>query len=382
MNTDPIAYLRFIARQAHDAPGVIKYVHQTLLQLVELMRVLGLQDDEIYRRLHLGKEDSAGSVAFDDVKDVINDGNLRERMTAILTFVERSYDLYAKMMHMKLSNDPLPDYLNVNFLVELIERTKDAMALNESVLKERLGLCIGTECTHTRLVLIPKSSPLIASRINGFPMRGSPLRVPREVQMQEHEVKQTDVYPELSDREKKFMGIQSKDTKNPLPWVTGYNYFEVKADSVYAKLLNDQQLIAGISGGSDMLMDAFKLFNNFDGVLATLACVAYMGNPPDHSCVEILLSTNTHCDEYNYTSDKNANVFILNLIKGLSGSQQQQSSSGKKQELYKLTTKKFVIPGQRKERNVYVNNKVKYILMKGKYVRISSIIKNFTKLIH
>jgi hypothetical protein len=335
---DRIKKLRQIARECADLQEVQKYVADTAKNVRQLLQKLNVSAWE--DRLHKEDVGSAGQVLVGHVNDVVESGNLREQMTMLMNFTDKNHDVFASLMAYRLTSTILPDNINIFTIDALIQKLKQTTALSPDALVKRLSMCgVGClddssctpSCVVTKAALVPDMSALVLSRIAGFPV-GPPTAV-RDVRSKPEadkwpfRVRASEAYPHISEREKNFMqkkGYNVSSDNDLLPWVTGWGYWSIKQNSIYGYIVNGisaldntnssnkQLIIAGPSGATDMLFDVFRLFNDFKPELAMLACVAYMGNPPDHSCVEILLA----CTQYlpNYTSDINADMYVQDCI--------------------------------------------------------------------
>lgn len=324
---DAIIALRELSHACADCKAVKKYVHDAASEVYNL--VLNISNDETAAnsRLHKPGLDSAGQVPAGSVQDVIknDDGNIREQMTLILNFTDMNCDIFTQLMFSKLKGFPLPESVSPEALERLIEKTCKVTALTREGLTTRLSSCPSAkQCNTCSAPMFPDFGALSASRIVGFPMGGpSSLRDKRDsstAAMPPYKVAMEVAYPPLSLREKAFTAPQMQGEL--LPWVTGWAYWDVNESSMFSKLVNGakaenmsdkhQLIVAGPSGAADMIMQALQLFKSFNVELAVLACVAYMGNPPDHSCVEILLSAVPYGIRYN--ADDSADEYIKWLL--------------------------------------------------------------------
>jgi hypothetical protein len=244
---------------------------------------------------------SAGQVGPDDICGVILHGNIREQMTMIMNFATNSCDLIWALI--KIYLDPqsvptLPPYISKPQLDIRIARigvllgASDKATLRESILKIATLACTskvlkGQPCM---VVSFNKNSAVSLSRT---PALSDNLRTRRK-EFGNLSVDTDSVFPPLSDRERKFTGLNvgTPQTTQVLPWITGHMYWRLNDDALHVKLGRQfsHDLIAGPSGNTDLQLDVLQLFLNFDVKKAVLACIIWMCNPPDHSVHEILLA--------------------------------------------------------------------------------------------
>jgi hypothetical protein len=66
------------------------YVSLILNDIYRLLQDLGYSDDIISSMLHKDRIDSAGQVCEKDIINIIKGGNIREQLTAIYMFIEKT----------------------------------------------------------------------------------------------------------------------------------------------------------------------------------------------------------------------------------------------------------------------------------------------------
>jgi len=74
--------------------------------------------------------------------------------------------------------------------------------------------------------------------------------------------------------------------------------------------------------------DSDSMFSNFDINLAILACVAWLGNPLQHSCYEIVIAAIPYGLKFQFTGEKNSVQLINEIIDKVN--QKSESSSKSK----------------------------------------------------
>jgi len=321
-----ILELRNLSKRCCDLRYVQDYVSVTVKRVKNLFKLLGMETTWSGR---VSKDDvgSAGQVNIDDVDNVVLNGNIREQMTLLLMFIDKNQDIFVSLIYMYMTNvDQVVKFgLNYNFLDHLITKMCNVIALDRVKLATKLNDCLicyhNSTCSKkcSKTAVVPPLGPLLTSRILGFPIGpATEIRQARdqsEANRWPYKMKLKEAYPELSEREKKYIiskGVKLENGNSLLPWTTGWAFWDITKDSILPYIVNDQLLISGPSGATDMLFHVFGIFDNFDPELVVLACVAYMGNPPDHSSVEVLLAAAPYL--HNYTSDINAEYYINTII--------------------------------------------------------------------
>lgn len=117
------------------------------------------------------------------------------------------------------------------------------------------------------------------------------------------------VYPELSEREQKFIKdvvnstpnnddlfLQNLDD-NKLPWQTGYLSATIHPNHVYLALAAKckRYMILGPSGTTEFMLNVAEIFG-VDLRIMTLACIPWMYYAKDHSLFEIMIMANKFFD--------------------------------------------------------------------------------------
>jgi hypothetical protein len=137
------------------------------------------------------------------------------------------------------------------------------------------------------------------SRYNEYPLLSS-VRIPRkEEDRQRFGMYNHSANPALSAAEFAYMQDHfpcnlpaAKEQDFLLPWQTGAMYWAIDPKSFYARLAQHYQqlMIAGPSGSSEMWLELFELFDDFDVFVATMCCAGWLCNRNDHSLWEVLLA--------------------------------------------------------------------------------------------
>lgn len=143
------------------------------------------------------------------------------------------------------------------------------------------------------------------------------------------------VWPKLSEREKGKINNAGTRMNNgkKLKWPTGYAGWKLKNDS-YIRMANKlgKTSIAGPSGNTDMALQVTYYLgaNESEMRKILLACVIWMGNPPDHSIHEMFIAaeyfTNKTKFDYN-ASSKNIRSELERLIAMNFGNKQPNNES-------------------------------------------------------
>ena len=318
---DENSKLRELSKLCADCSQVSNYVSSMLKQINELLKVLEISNH--MSLFHKDNKANAGNVELYKVQEVINEGNIREQMTAINNMTDGGCHVLLKLVLICLENEDYASSLeeehNINLkrITNIKDKIKNTVGFtdDDDLIDYLKDTCTGTNiCGVCKSAVTPSCGPVMVSRMVGFPYGGvTNMRSERETPYPDPiKVKIRDIYPSLSYRERKFMNLQNDDVV--VPWISGRMYWDPTPLHMYSQLarVGENTMISGISGSSDMIALIMSIFNNFDVDLTALACVAWMGNPPDHSTFEILMGLRPYgC---NYTSNGNGDEYIFNLL--------------------------------------------------------------------
>jgi len=264
------------------------------------------------------KQDSAGQVHKDDIREVIEKGNIREKMTLLMNFCEGQCDLlwifminYDKLK-IKLGKNIRKQTgitnIEIKYRINRIENLTGVpwnfiktLKINDiyTIMKK------GPYPSNCNLFFKPdKTGPVSLSRNNFNPIMRQPSNKENccdttdkteNCDKEYHNILIKDIYPELSSREKRYIGEDYIKKNKWMPcWNTGYKYWDINTDEEnilykYAKEKNFL-LIAGPSANTDMKLNLGKFFGcNLE--LIYMSCICWMGNGPDHSIFEMALAT-------------------------------------------------------------------------------------------
>jgi hypothetical protein len=338
--------LRAIGKLCADTPAVQAYVKKMCDNASVLFQFLGYSEEE-FRVLAINKNESkydGGTVDRGDIPNVMRDGNIRERM-ALLMQLGKHCEMYTKLYRKYIDKQDLPEVIDPTALAVHLNNAETLTLLSRPALEKAIRDCDKEVCglfpcasVHAPLV----DNPIYAARFTGMPF----IRMTRKNAGPVHPdnkspdwknkpVKLGDaVYPPLSDREVRFLKkhmsaedqakLDAKDPDTELPWMTGYSSTELNPRSFYYALLQKYKefQVAGISGAATTVWFLCGLFKDADIVLTTLACVAWMGPPPDHSCAEILMALKPEkvgggLESYTVDVDGGSVEFVRRLIKTL-----------------------------------------------------------------
>jgi len=286
-----IARIRAVAKQAAQSGAVNEYVHAMVVNVRELVHAYtdahGGQLGDFLAAANPQDKKSAGQVFETRVHEVIDSGNLRERMTLMMNFVNRG----CQVVYWLLSETTtLPPCVSRKAIRELRDRIRTLTGLSVEKLSTIVpaGTCDSTTgcALPCKMTFTSRDGPVPWSRSVTAPFNDALRAVRKGAQ----NVRIADAFPLLSDRERDFMGLVPGETK--LPWCTGEMYYSIMPANLYSRIAKTfgHPLIAGPSGATDLLLCLHSLFTSWNVDLSTLACVAWMGNPPDHSVFEVLIA--------------------------------------------------------------------------------------------
>ena len=236
-------------------------------------------------------KNSSGQVETKHIKEIIESGNLRERMTLLINAIIG----------------------NKRFLWCVIGGA-DNTTLNQVTLRERLHrlyLMTGVSNIHviaetfhdeasykeiTNILDIPHDGSVLLSRLGAWPMQEQ-LRSERPTaDRARHSVIRSRICPPLSGFEMDFITKHNPDwdetESDHVPWETGLMRWVINPENFYSKLAiqQNQEVISGPSRTTDAVLALAEIFNDFNLELTVLACAAFLCGAQHHSAWEVLLA--------------------------------------------------------------------------------------------
>lgn len=237
-------------------------------------------------------------------------------MTLIYNFAFNCCDLFWSMVE-KIYNE--------EDLSEIIEGGVDITFIKETLIPQiekftglQISDFLDVQFNETQAVknkqIFPSFCHLLTSNFDGSVYSSRNLqpsiRIKRNTTLYgRFRIMNLDVYPPLSENELKAIQIGVPSYKNSsfefLPWETGYVLYTVDQENVFSKVAKKfkKLQISGPSGSTDILMRVGLMFG-LDVKDLVLGCLAYMGNPPDHSYHEMLLAAKNFGLQYNLGEDE------------------------------------------------------------------------------
>lgn len=246
------------------------------------------------RRLHKDDVGMAGQVQASDIDNVINTGNIRERMTLIINFSFTSCDimLWAIMINSDLISEYYKKLQN--------KRIKKISGLKPQELFEILCLSSDKQdptCKMACALVNPhREGPVTIARLDNV----APYNIPVRNRRNPYKSMNFDaIASTLSKREISY--ILSKNPgkqfeSNMIQWKSGHMVYDIGDENMknYYNVIGNnfgQMLVSGPSGFTDVMMSTFMMFDNFNIELAILSLIVWMCYLPDHSPFEILLAS-------------------------------------------------------------------------------------------
>jgi len=288
--------LRKLSKSCSDNKKTQEYVRDVCFKLRDLLknyaRDIKAVENTILEK-YLGhtaapKSFNTGQIPTKYINEVINKGNIRERLTLIMNFCMSGCYV----------------------ILWAVENKKHFTKESISILQKRLYNLTGIQsiakfnkyikkCENSRCILpckfvsLAADGSVAASRMTAFPIVDI-LREPRAKKISKYLVNIKDAYPKVSSRELEYIREDSNYIikNNILPWISGLQYWEINEKNFYVRLMRQhkQMVVCGPSGNTDLDLSLFRLFDNFDINLAIFACISHLCNTPDHSPCEILLA--------------------------------------------------------------------------------------------
>ena len=125
----------------------------------------------------------------------------------------------------------------------------------------------------------------------------------------------------IVDANQKYAALGEMKVKEALSALFPKSAGKFDYEQLLAQYDRLQLNIAGPSGNTDLHLDTALTFRDTDLFLNFLACVVWMGNPPDHSLSEMLLATkaeryaNVFSNERGYDFKESPYSFVESEIK-------------------------------------------------------------------
>jgi len=297
-NNIKLEKLRTLSKNCSTNRKTQEYVREVCFRIRVLLinyAIDTMNDENNVLEKYLGnnaapKSFSTGQVPVKYINQVIDNGNIRERLTIIMNFcmsgctvilwaVEKNK--YFTKDSIEILHKRLYNLTGINSIIKINNYIKDC---------EKNG-CI----LPCKFVSLASEGSVSASRMSVFPLQDK-LRDPRLKKKSNYYVNVKDVYPKLSSRELEYIKSYGNIKNNILPWVSGLQYWKVNENNFYIRLMrqHNQMVVCGPSGNTDLNLSVLRLFDNFDINLAIFMCIAQMCNTPDHSPCEILLASIPH----------------------------------------------------------------------------------------
>ncbi len=339
--------IRKISKLCCDNENVVAYVKNICDLVVQLVKEYAIYykknvDNELFIRLHQNNKTSPGQIEnLQDLKEVIQYGNLRERMALIMNFGLFGCDIVIWAMATK------NHLISSSFIKEQSKRLKlltglDILDIYHMLKCKKTSNCTTLEEIPCKFSLFTQDGSVLLSRYSEFPMiTSSRFKRPEQVEIEElkknlqnssenklqiqtqidtlmeknkkqYSMNVNEIYPPLSDREKQFIQID-KNTIYP-PYISGYMLFDTNEKNYYNILAQhyNQIVAAGPSGSTDLFLITSKMFKDFNLNLGILACVGWMCNIPQHSVFEILMGS-LPFGLNNWSPKINSHEYIKNL---------------------------------------------------------------------
>lgn len=311
-----IEQLRKVAKKCAKNKHVQNEINQLINKIISIdqkLRNSFKPNYNIFLPTPTKGKDSAGQVTNNNqsiIEEVVKHGNIREKMTLIMNFCETQcsllWDIVVKYNNLKDWTYPTRNEIKrrINRIENLFgvpwNHIKNMKDVNDSLIINNKDEFPGNCNTFLKP---DKMGPVSFVRMGFKPDFRSPSNIKNccpntktvDCDYEYHGTPINKVYPPLSKREKNYLGITKiSDFKYVPCWLTGYKYWDVKSDNrnIFKSYADSKNFltIAGPSANTDMKLDISKFFNcNLE--LMYLACVAWMGNPPDHSIFEMALAT-------------------------------------------------------------------------------------------
>jgi hypothetical protein len=295
---EKIEKIRGISVKCCDKKKVQEYIKKMCNNIILLIDIYAENNNEdklkVYIECLSGKnnykgKDSAGQINItnESIFYIQTSVNVREGMTLIMNFAMNGCKIILWALAYK------PELIeNGNLLKDRIFSLTGQR--NVEKIYETLKTCSEDCAISCMFFNLLNDGPVSASRMIVWPFHDKLLRSKRGTAFlndDTNKIEKRDIYPPLSKFEIGYMDLKKTDVY--LPWISGYQYWEINKEHYYTKLMidNNQLFIAGPSGNTDLQFSILKIFKDYDFNLSLLSCIAWMCNTPDHSPCEILLAT-------------------------------------------------------------------------------------------
>lgn len=266
-----------------------------------------------------------GQISPKHIKEAIEKGNMRERLTLITNFCMNGCSVILWAVDNKKHNHITRESIDmIHRRLYNFTGLKDITRINKYInVKAKANASGNASIVPCKLFSLALESSVAASRMATY-FNAQILRSPRAKRLSKYLQNVKDVYPTLSARELLYIKENASDPSDPsdaiknniLPWISGLQYWEVNESNFYVKLMrhNKQMVVCGPSGNTDLVLSILRLFDNFNIDLAIFACVSQLCNAPHHSPCEILLASLPY-GLSDWTIDEDAFKYIKRKLK-------------------------------------------------------------------
>lgn len=262
--------------------------------------------------LHIDNVTKAGEVAKDDIIDVIHNGNIRECFTLIFNFgLKGSHIIMTLIINEDFRIKIDSNVLNNEDLMRRLDRLKLLTGINDiNILQKFVSDMKSKDMLPNMFASFAKDGPILASKgkddIPFIEETRTKLKFHNKYSKPLLPYSKDTIYPELSNREKKWLELNDYSEDN-IAWISGCEYYIINNNCFYKKTADyfNQLTLSGLSGTTDLVLDVMLLFNKFDLDKSIYACILWMccGSVVDHTVFEILIATIPYGSDYSIDID-------------------------------------------------------------------------------
>jgi len=267
-------------------PIMEAYLTIVCQRLIDLHVDLNIADELIPHASHLAQ---GGRVPREFILRIPSEGNFREKICFINDIAVGNQKFLWKL----LAAPEISAHHNINntILNKRLQRIHKLTGISNVKSLESFH-----SAQPDALLNLLNDGPVMLSR---YPLLHSVRTARKEEDSWRYGMYNHSANPALSAAEFAYMQDQfpgnlpaTKEQDFLLPWQTGVMRWEIDTKSFYARLARHyhQLMIAGPSGSSEMWLEVFELFNDFDVFVATMCCAGWLCNRNDHSLWEVLLA--------------------------------------------------------------------------------------------
>jgi hypothetical protein len=279
------------------APIMEDYLSRVCQRLIDLHDEPGISEELVTYQAYTSRPAQGGRVLPEFIRRIPSEGNFRVKIGFINDIAVGNQKFLWRLL--ATPEVGLRHNINISVLNKRLQRIHTLTGISDTRSLMDFHSAYPNAPMPNGILNLSYDGPVMLSRYKEYPLLSSVRTARKEEERQRLAMHNHQANPPLSDQEFEYFekryppGLpETKEHNFVLPWQTGAMYWDIDHNSFYGKLAKhyNQLLIAGPSGSTELCMEVFELFNDFDVFVATMCCAAWLCNRNDHSLWEVLLA--------------------------------------------------------------------------------------------